>query len=566
MAIIGIDLGTTNSLVAVWDGEPRLIPNALGEFLTPSVVGVDNNQEILVGSLAQERLYTHPDHTVAHFKRDMGTDRITSLGKHRFRPEELSALVVKSLKRDVEAYLEKPVTEAVISVPAYFNDTQRKATRAAGELAGLRVERVINEPTAAAMAYGIHHREKETTILVFDLGGGTFDVSILEFFDGIMEVRASAGDNFLGGEDFTQSILQGFLDFSQIDKSQLDHKTRNRLRHNAEWAKQALSQQESFVFQFPGKPEFQEWTLDHELLESLSKPLIDRMRVPVERALRDASLGSHDLDSILLIGGATRMPLVKSLIAKMFGKLPLSHIHPDEAVALGAAVQAGLKARDEALNEFVLTDVCPYTLGVETIHMEDSGKLKEGYFCPMIERNTVIPASRVEQFANISRFQSRVEVPVYQGESRMVKNNIHLGDLKFPIPRGRPGTQTVEVRFTYDINGILEVEATVVSTGLKKRLVIEKNPGVLSKEEIERRLQQLAVLKIHPREETENRHLIAKGERLYEEALGKNRIDISDELSLFEGALDKQDPSRIRKARERFKKFLAILEEEMRSL
>jgi molecular chaperone HscC len=562
MSIVGIDLGTTNSLVAVFqDGAPKLIANAHGETLTPSVVGVDDNGEILVGKAAAERLITHPDRTVATFKRLMGTNQETRLAKLRLRPEELSALVLKSLKADAEARLGAPVTEAVISVPAYFSDAQRKATKAAGELAGFTVERLINEPTAAAIAYGLHQRGAESRFLVFDLGGGTFDVSVLELFEGIMEVHATAGDNFLGGEDWVDAIMAEFLRVSGIERARLTPVQTSRLRNQAEEAKRKLTSAAEAEIKVTIKDKAYNWRLDRALFERLAEPLLQRLRAPVERALRDAELKAAELDAVVLVGGATRMPMVRSLAARMFGQFPTAQINPDEVVALGAAVQAALKSRDAALNEVVMTDVCPYTLGVEiAVPGAKSQEYMSGRFLPIIERNCTVPVSRVDTLSTIRDNQREVQLTIYQGESRLVKNNIKLGSMSVKLPPKPAGEECIDVRFTYDINGILEVESKVVSTGEVRRIVIEGNPGVLTSAEIEQRLKALEKLKIHPRDQAENRALLARAERVYEEALGGLRDEVAREMDTFEAVLALQDEKKAAAGRERLAAFLDRVE------
>ncbi|WP_239617740.1 molecular chaperone HscC [Cohnella mopanensis] len=561
MTVIGIDLGTTNSLVAYWteDG-PTIIPNVLGERLTPSIVSVDENGEILVGQIAKERLMTHPDLTAATFKRYMGTEKLYRLGQYSFSPEELSSFIVKSLKTDAEAFLGREVTEAVISVPAYFNDTQRKATKRAAEIAGLKVERLISEPTAAAISYGLHQQQSDTKFLVFDLGGGTFDVSILEFFEGVMEVQSIAGDNYLGGEDFTLLLVSFFVESKGIDYQQLDNKARSALFKQAEICKRTIGSGHAGQMSFKWEDKEFELTLDRNEFEKLASHLVLRLRHPIERALRDASLSPDDLDAVILIGGATRMPVIKSVVGKMFGKLPFSQINPDEAVALGAAIQVALKERNEALKEVVLTDVCPYTLGIEITKTMGNGNYDSGHFSPIIERNTPIPVSKAEQYFTIHDNQKNIRVIVYQGESRKVDNNIKLGELSVPVPPDKAGEQAIDVRFTYDINGILEVEVTTIGTGLKQKTIIEKNPGKLTQHEIEERLKILKDIKIHPRERTENRLLLAKGERLYEEALGENRAEIAFMLQQFEQVLASQNEQEVKKASSHLRKQLEYLE------
>jgi len=552
--IVGIDLGTTNSLIGVWrDGRAQLLPNALGDVLTPSCVSIGDHGEVLVGLPARDRLLTHPDRSAAVFKRYMGTDKRLTLADRMFRPEELSALVLKSLKADAEAALGEAVTEAVITVPAYFNDTQRKATRIAGELAGFKVERLLNEPTAAALAYGLHKADKESQFLVFDLGGGTFDVSILEIFEGVMEVRATAGDNFLGGEDFVTVLVEGFLAYAAktagLDRKNLNNEQLAQLRVEAERVKRALSSRNAETFGFQRGDSRLEWSIGAEEFERLSGPLLERLRIPIERTVRDAKLNTSALNEIVLVGGASRMPIVHRLVARLFGRFPNREINPDEAIALGAAVQAGLKARDAALNEVVLTDVCPYTLGVEVSEEFAQGQRRPGVFLPILERNTVIPASRSHPLSSVTDYQTSLALKVYQGESRDVKENILLGTLDVPLPRLPKAEQRITVRFTYDINGLLEVEATVTATGAKETLIIEQGPGSMSEEEISRSLAALAKLKIHPRDEMENAALTARLKRLYEQNLQDRRAWIGQQMAAFETALDRQDPREITQLR-----------------
>jgi len=542
--IVGIDLGTTNSLIAVWDnGAPRLIPNSLGDMLTPSCVSVDDDGAILVGQAARERLQTHPHASAANFKRLMGSDKTVYLGKRAFRAEELSALVLRALKADAEAALGQPVREAVITVPAYFSDAQRKATRAAGELAGLKVERLLNEPTAAALAYGIHLRDGESKFLVFDLGGGTFDVSVLDLFENVMEVRASAGDNHLGGEDFVATLVERFFESSGAPELlRADPLFMGRLNAQAEAAKRALSTQPRAVIRVGVDSGEYMMALDEAALEQHCALLLARLRAPVERALRDARLPIAELDNILLAGGATRMPLVRKMAARMFGRFPACDIDPDQVVALGAAVQAGLKMKDAALDEVVMTDVAPYSLGVATTFQNESGTFSHGHFDPIIERNTVIPVSRVKRYYPVEEQQQQVVLQVFQGEARMAGDNIKLGELSVRLPQSGSGENGVDVRFTYDVNGLLQVEATLVRTREVHTLVIEGNPGLLNEHEIAQRFAALSALKVHPRERMENRTLLARGERLYGQLRGAERERLGREIARFEAALETQEP------------------------
>lgn len=559
--IVGIDLGTTHSLIGCFaeDG-PRLFPNALGELLTPSVVSIGDDGHIIVGEAARDRLISHPDSTVATFKRWMGTSRETWLGQRRFRPEELSALVLRSLIADAEAALGEKVEEAVISVPAYFSDAQRKATRAAGELAGIKVERLINEPTAAALAYGLEERSEGSRFLIFDLGGGTFDVSVLETFEGVVEVHASAGDNYLGGEDFLDVLEKACLADLKLQPDHFSSVERGLLRRRLELLKRALSQQsEQRIDCLVGEHTIR-WEIDQDRFLQLAEPLLQRMRAPLERALRDARLQPEQLSEIVLVGGASRMPLVSRLIARMFGRLPLRHINPDEAIAKGACVASGLKRRNVKLEEIILTDVCPYTLGVEVGQKDERGNTQNGLFSPIIQRNSVVPISRESTYYPMADRQKVLSLKVYQGESPLVAKNIKLGQLEVPLnPTLSKADNGVKVRFTYDINGVLQVEATPIQSGTRYELVLEQNPGILSEAEIRARLDSLSELKIHPRSKQENIALLARAERLFEEHIVARDV-LREWIGQFTQSLESQDERLINDHRSRFSQAMDELE------
>lgn len=560
MTVIGIDLGTTNSACGYWaeDG-PKLIPNRLGELLTPSVVGLDEAGAVIVGKAAKERLIDHSGSTVAAFKRLMGSDHKIILNKKLFSAPELSALVLRSLKEDAEAFLGEPVTEAVISVPAYFDDNQRHATKLAGELAGLKVDRLINEPTAAAIAYGLHQKQ-EGTFLILDMGGGTFDVSILEFFDGVMEVHASAGDNFLGGEDFVEAMVDALLNELQIEKSSLDVRLLQTLYMQMESAKRRVSQMDTqeILLDFGG--EKIRWSLTRDWFSRVATPLILRSKRPIERAMSDANLSPAQIDDIVLVGGSTRLALFRSTVGRIFGRLPSTHIDPDTVVALGAAVQVALLSKNSALDDMVLTDVCPYTLGTGVVN-EDSPQ--QGlYFLPIIERNSTVPVSVVRRLATAADNQTELQLEIYQGENRLVKKNIFLGQLNIKIPKAPRGKEEIDVRYTYDMNGLLEVDVTVVSQNKTYSKLIQRNPGVMSEKEKEASLKKMAALKFHPRESEVNRALIAKGERLYEASLGDKREKIAAILSQFDAILDRQNVNEIKKAQLQVKELLESLDSE----
>ena len=558
--IVGIDLGTTHSSIGMHtpDG-PVLFPNPHGQMLTPSVVSVAEGA-VLVGQAARDRLVSHPGESVAHFKRWMGTERETRLGEHRFRPEELSALVLRSLLADAEAALGHKVEEAVISVPAYFSDAQRKATRAAGQLAVIRVERLINEPTAAALAYGLQQRDEEGRILVLDLGGGTFDVSVLELFDGIVEVHASAGDNFLGGEDFLEVLVNAFHAEHKLAPASVTAAERAQLVRRLEQFKRELSQQPHATIELNIGGKDLSWTLEESRYEQLCAPLLQRMRTPIERAIRDARLKPEALDNIILVGGAVRMPMISRLVARMFGRLPLRHIHPDHAIALGAAVAGGLKARDKSLQEIVLTDVCPYTLGTQVSRQAPDGQMRPGYFHPIIQRNSVVPVSREDRFHPTNPQQNHIVIDIYQGESPMVDKNIKLGELRVPLStRATDSDRSVTARFTYDMNGLLQVEVTENASNARHELILERNPGLLSAEDIRARLLNLQSLKVHPRDQQLNLAVLARAERLYEESID-DRDRLQDWLAHFRQTLESQDSRRVDQQRGELNDALDALE------
>ncbi|MBC2183040.1 molecular chaperone HscC [Listeria sp. FSL L7-0233] len=541
MTTLGIDLGTSNSLVAYWkEDKAVLIPNVFGEVLTPSVVGIDDNGEFLIGKIAKERLTSHPDKTAAVFKRFMGTEKKYYLGKQAFSATDLSSFVLKSLKADAEKFLGETCTEAVISVPAYFNNSQRKATIDAAFLAGLKVERLISEPTAAAIAYGIHE-QNDTTLMVIDIGGGTFDVSILEMFDGVMQVIAIGGNNYLGGEDFTSVIIEDFLSKNDLKKDNLSAEDFASLYKQAEDAKKSVCHAKT------GEITLNEinYTITENQFEIISQPLILKLREPIIQALKDADLKPVDIEQVVLIGGATKMPVIKSFTSKFLGKIPFMHINPDETVGLGAAVQAALKERHESLEEFVLTDVCAHTLGTEIVKEIGPNRYQEGIFSPIIERNTTIPVSRVENYYTLSDNQSHIEFGVYQGESRNVKDNLKLGELLVSLPPETKAGSKMEVRFTYDKNGILEVLVKTVSTGEVKQLIIQNNPGSMSKKELEEQLEKLSHLKIHPRDRSENRLLLARADRIYQMSLGERRRFVEFLIAEFEQVVETQDEKKI---------------------
>ena len=486
--VIGIDLGTTNSCVATLEGgQPIVIPNSEGSRTTPSVVAFTKDDERLVGITAKRQAVTNSDRTVMSVKREMGTEWSKQIDDEEFTPQEISAFVLQKLKSDAEEYLGRDVKQAVITCPAYFSDAQRKATQDAGRIAGLEVLRIINEPTAAALAYGVD-KEEDQTILVFDLGGGTFDVSILDIYqvDGQpqIEVKATSGDNRLGGDDFDDKVVEWvvseFKKSSGIDLSK-DLQAMSRLREAAEKAKIELSGTNSSQINLPfitmkdGQPEHLDMSLSRAKFEDLTVDLIKRTMKPTRSAMKDAGVKAGDIDKILLVGGSTRIPAVQEAIEKEAGKAPFKGINPDEAVAVGAALQAGIIVGDEGVTDVLLLDVTPLTLGIETLG---------GVMTTMIERNTTIPTRRSENFSTAADNQPAVEVHVLQGEREFAKDNITLGRFHLmgipPAPRGIP---QIEVTFDIDANGIVNVSAKDLGTGTEQSIKIESQTS-LSEEEI----------------------------------------------------------------------------------
>ncbi|GHT87086.1 chaperone protein DnaK [Spirochaetia bacterium] len=476
--IVGIDLGTSTSEIAcIIDGVPKLIPNSLGKLVTPSVVHIGQDGEVLVGEEAAEYLFTRPDCTFMEVKRLTGGDETLNAHGKEYRPEEIQAMLLKYLVQCAETFLKERIGRAVITVPAYFTDVQRRATSKAGELAGLQVERIINEPTAAALDYGLSNLRECKNVLVYDLGGGTLDVTALELFEGIIDVKASCGNNHLGGKDFDEIIMrhlaESFSPSGQSNPSGLldDERANMRLKKAAEDCKIALSTETEYQVSLPflltnadGKPVSVEKTVTRADFEEWVSEKVDSTKEPMESALRDAGLENSDLQLVLLVGGSTRIPCVKRLVESTLGMVTRSLVDPDLTVARGAAIQAGLLEGSINNEDLVLTDVCPYTLG--TAPLADGLFGKRQVFDPLIPRNTTIPVEKSKLYYTVVDYQTGVIIDVYQGESSDPENNEHLGEVRLEgIPPAKQGKEPVEVTFGYDMNGILQVKASVVSTG-----------------------------------------------------------------------------------------------------
>ena len=573
--MIGIDLGTTNSLATYIDdnGEIQFIKNEYGNILIPSVVGIDENDAIIVGELAKERRMMNAGETASNFKRRMGTDAKIKVKNRTFDAQMLSSFVLKHLKENAEKQLNEKINRAIISVPAYFNDKQRRDTKMAAELAGLAVERLINEPTAAALSLGSNILNQNLKFIVLDLGGGTFDVTLLETFENIMEVISISGDTMLGGEDFTTKICEIFL--RNIQKSVLDlsRDERTKLYTKADRAKKLISLKNVEIeMEIKGKKYKSEIT--QENFRETVKPLLVKMKVAIDKALQDGNTDAREIEKVILVGGAVKLGIIEEFVEKYFHKMRGEKIYfnnddfiennklvsiaadPDTVVAYGVGIAVGMKERNKVFKERILTDVCPFTLGTEIVGRR---------FAPIIPRNTTVPTSRSEYFYTIEDYQSQVTVGIYQGESLNIDDNLFLGEFLLDVPQNLAGKEAINVRFTYDINGILEVEATVVSTGLKKSKLIVN--GDLSEEEKNEKIKMLEEIKIQSENKNKDKLLLERANRIYAEIVNTEiRNHISEYLENYQKIVVTGDRIRIQKTKKSFSEFLDKIDPEINDM
>ena len=556
MAIIGIDLGTTNSLAACWrDGRLELIPGEDGNVLFPSAVGYVEGEGFLVGAAAKERLLTNPGDTVASFKCFMGTAKEYRLGSRMYTPMELSAMVLERLKRNAERVLQEEVEEAIVTVPAYFNDKQRSDTKKAAQVAGLRVERLINEPSAAALAYRMAVGEEDRTLIVFDFGGGTLDLSYVECFDNVIEIVAVAGDNHLGGDDIDRAIQSHFCKVNGLVEEKLSLEELARIRNLAEQSKCALSASGQADMGLTVGGRVCREQLNEDILFEICMPLFGKMKQLFLHLLEDADSRVSQIDDLVMVGGSSRLGVVKRFLSELLGKEPVVLDETDRVVALGAGIYAGIRRRGEEIRDMLLTDVCPFTLGIGIRNRSGQDK---NILSPMIERNSTLPASCRNRFVTTSDYQREILVKIYQGEEYYVDDNVYLGEVAIEVALKPAGQAWVDVQFTYDINGILHV--SVENEMGERRQILLANQA-LSEEELERYSKELEKIMRPPMEQPENQEMLARFLAYFENSTGERREHIGAMIDYITQGLCSGRKKTVRNAIENARAWLAMLEE-----
>ncbi len=555
MAIIGIDLGTTNSLAACWrDGRLELIPGEDGNVLFPSAVGYVEGEGFLVGTAAKERLLTHPGDTVASFKCFMGTAKEYSLGGRTYTPMELSAMVLERLRRNAERVLQEEIEEAIVTVPAYFNDKQRSDTKKAAQVAGLKVERLINEPSAAALAYRMAAGQEDRTLIVFDFGGGTLDLSYVECFDNVIEIVAVAGDNHLGGDDIDRAIQAYFCRENGLVEEKLTLEELAGIRHLAEQSKCALSATGQVDMERNVGGKLCRVRLTEDILFELCMPLFGKMKELFLHLLEDADSRVSQIDDLVMVGGSSRLGVVRRFLAELLGKEPVVLDETDRVVALGAGIYAGIRRRGEEIRDMLLTDVCPFTLGIGIWNRSGQDR---NVLSPMIERNSTLPASVKNRFITTSDYQREILVKIYQGEEYYVDDNVYLGEVAIEVALKPAGQAWVDVQFTYDINGILHV--SVENEMGERRQILLANQA-LSPEELERYAKEMEKIMLPPIEQPENQKMLARFLEYFENSTGERRERIGAMIGRITQGLCSGRKKAVRNAQEAARQWLSMLE------
>ena len=555
--MIGIDLGTSNSLACCFkDGKCVLIPNRFHEYLTPSAISIMDDGTVEVGKIAKQRKISHPDVSATNFKRDMGSDKIYKLGDKSFTPIELSSLVIKSLVEDARIFLNEDIEEAIISVPAYFDDTKRNATKLAGELAGIKVERIINEPSAAAL-YEHMMDTIEKTYMVFDFGGGTLDISIVDAFDNIIEIIAVSGDNHLGGNDFDEALLEYFLmEHNLLGK--LDIHTHSVARKQAELCKIALSTQKEAQFQLHVEDQLYTSIITREKLIAICAKLFKRISIPMKRALSDSHYAISDIDEIIMVGGSSKMCIVQDFVKQLMHKQPVVSMDCDTYIAMGCGIAAGIKMRKDDIKDVILTDICPFSLGIDVINhdLNDHRML----FSTIIARNTTLPASRTQTYYTAHDRQKTIECNIYQGESMYCDENLFLGSLDIDIPPRPKGEIIIQVTFRYDINGILDIEVYVPATNETISKVIINEKCQLSEVEKAKRLKALKQFTLHQTNDMQLAELISKGESLFYQCSNETRSQVMAAVNYLKKIKNSNHISQQKKGMEDIQNFFQQVE------